>query len=177
MKKMYAVMALAALALTGCSGGAQTNSAPPETAKATATPSPTPTIMTKAEAGKFYLATICPSNILSDKAGKAVQAEPFNLKAAKSATAALRDGYRKAIETLSNEKVLWPDPVKADVAALAESMYGDLSGAENAANQTTDAGFFAAWNDWTTAPAQPNAQKIRLKLGLSSDTDASCKIK
>ncbi|RAM37713.1 hypothetical protein [Arthrobacter globiformis] len=133
--------------------------------------------MTKAEAGKFYLATICPSNILADKASTVVQAEPFNLKAAKSATAALRDGYRKAIETLSDEKVLWPENVKADVAALAESMYGDLSGTEAAANQVNDEGFLTAWNDWASGPAKPTAQKIRLKLGLSSDTDASCKTK
>lgn len=179
LKKIWAVLALSALALAGCSGGAQTSSAPSETATATptATPSPTPTVMTKAEAGKFYLATVCPGNVLTDKAVKVVQAEPFNLKAAKTATAAVRDSYRKTIETLSDEKVLWPATVKADIAALADNMYAELSGAENVTNQTTDQNFISSWNEWSSMDAPPTAQKIRVKLGLSSDTDASCKIK
>lgn len=181
MKKTCAVLALAALALAGCSGGGQASAAPSETAKTTIsptpTPSPTPTIMTTVEAGKKYLSIVCPGNALSYKAAAVVQAEPFNLKTSKAATAALRDGFRKEIETLTDEKVLWPANVKADIAALADSMYGDVTGTESAANQSTQSDFITVWNDWTSLPARSTAQKIRVKLGLPSDTKVSCNIK
>jgi hypothetical protein len=135
---MYALVALAALALTGCAAGSQANGAATEMAATSAspspTPSPTPTVMSASEAGKFYLSAVCPSNILSDKLVETAKADPLDIHAVQIDAAALRDGYRKTIETLSDEKVLWPETVKADVAALAEDMYLDLSGAENVAN-------------------------------------------
>ncbi|WP_427004247.1 hypothetical protein [Pseudarthrobacter sp. H2] len=131
--------------------------------------------MSAAEAGKAYLAAVCPSNILADKAATTVQTKPLDLLAAKSAAAALRDSYRKTIETLSDQKVMWPEAVKPDVATLAEAMYADLSGAENVANQTTDANLIAAWNTWVNSPPPAaTAQKIRLKLGIPADTASSC---
>lgn len=131
--------------------------------------------MSNAGAGKFYLAAVCPINNLSDKATTTVQTKPLDLVAAKADAAALRDSYRKAIETLSGENVLWPEAVKADVAALTELMYQDLSGADNVAKQDTDANLIAAWNGWVSPPSQSaTAQKIRLKLALPPDTAGSC---
>lgn len=177
LKKMHVLMALAVLALAGCGAGAPPNSAPASLVATSfspsVTPSPTPSAMSVAEAAKYYLAAVCPTNILGKKASDTVQAEPFDLQAAKADVAALRDGYRKTIETLSDGKVMWPETVKADVATLVDDTYKNLSGAENVANQTTEANFLAAWNNWETPP-NATAQKIRVKLALPSDTSSSC---
>lgn len=172
-------MAFAALAVSGCSAGTQASSASGASAEVsatpTSTPTPTPTAMSNEEAGQYYLAAICPSNLQSAKTTTVVQVKPLDLPAAKAEAAALRDAYRVAIQKLSDEKVLWPEVVKSDVATLAESLYGDLSGAGNVANQTTVANFIEAWNGWESSPAgAATAQKIRLKLGISADTSSSC---
>lgn len=134
--------------------------------------------MTASEAGTFYLGAVCPSNMLSDKLAAEMQAQPISVAQARKAAGALRDSYRKTIETLSDRDVNWPSSVKTDVATLADSMYGDLSGAANVATQTTEANLISAWNSWVDEPNRaPTAQKIRVKLGLSSDTAGSCKAK
>jgi hypothetical protein len=173
-------MALTALALAGC-GASPGNSAAAASAEtssnASATATPTPTEMTVVEAGKVYLAAVCPTNILQTAAVKTAQTVPLDLAAAKKDVAALRDSYRKTIESLSDPKVLWPAAVKADVATVADGMYTDLSGAENVANQTTVSNFNGAWNAWGDAQSKTltaTAQKVRLKLGLPSDTSSSC---
>lgn len=175
---MYAPAALVALMLSGCGAGPQASTATevavtsPSTA---ATATPTPTVMSVADAGKFYLTTVCPTNALGDKASAIMQTKPLDLGAAKSATAALRDGHRKVVETLSDPKVLWPDVVKADIVTLTDAIYGEVSGADNVAKQTTESGLINAWNGWTSPPALAStAQKIRLKLGLAADTSSSC---
>jgi hypothetical protein len=158
----------------GCGAGTQAGGAASETALSTVTPTPTATVMSDAEAGKFYLAAVCPTNILSNTLVATAQAEPLDVAAVTQGAASLRDGYRKAIEILSDEKVLWPESVKADVATLAESMYADLAAAGRVANQTTEANLSAAWNAWGDADRPATAQKIRLKLSLPSDTKSSC---
>lgn len=122
------------------------------------------------------MAAVCPSNIQANKTSDVVQAEPFDLQASKTEAAALRDAYRITVEKLTNEKTLWPEEVEADIAALTEVMYDDLSGAQNVASQMTQADFTSAWNSWTTSMADRpgTAQKIRFKLGLPADTDTSC---
>lgn len=179
MKKSCAVLALAALALTGCSGGGQATAAPTESSTTTAspTPAPTPTIMTNDEAGKKYLSIVCPTNATIDTLNKDVEATPLNLNAAIAAAAASRDSYRKQIEAFSDEKILWPATVKADLASMAEAMYPDLSAVANLASQTTEKNFIAAWNAWPESTSAATAQKVRVKLGLSSDAMGSCKMK
>ncbi|WP_175558563.1 hypothetical protein [Arthrobacter sp. ok362] len=179
LKKTCAVLALAALALAGCSGGGQATAAATESATTTAspTPAPSPTIMANDEAGKKYMSIVCPTNTAIDQLNKAVEAQPFNVKASTTAAAAARDSYRKQIEAFSDEKVLWPATVKADIAKMAEETYSDLTGAANLASQTTESNFNAAWNAWTSSTATVTAQKVRLKLGLSSDAMGSCKTK
>ncbi|MGN7253436.1 hypothetical protein [Arthrobacter sp. SAFR-014] len=132
--------------------------------------------MTVPEAGKYYLNAVCPSNLLADKANKVLQTEPLDLAAARKATAALRDGYRKTIERLSDPAAKWPGSVKTDVAALADNMYVELSSAANVASQTTEANLITAWNTWESSP-NAAAQKIRVKLNLPSDTTGSCTAK
>lgn len=174
MKKLQALLVASAFALTGCGTGAQSSPAAAPTTEPVSTP--TPAVLTTEEAGKAYLAAVCPSNIQANKTSDVVQAEPFDLTASKTETTALRDAYRTTIEKLTSEKTLWPEAVKADVAALTEVMYDDLSGAENVAKQTTESDFTSAWNSWTSSRADRpgTAQKIRLKLGLPADTAASC---
>ena len=125
--------------------------------------------------GPFYLAAVCPSNILGAKANTTIQTEPFDLQAATSEVAALRDSYRKQIEVLTDPTVLWPETVKADVATIAEGTYGNLAGAANVAGQTTRGQlYFGLECRESSADAAATAQKIRLKLGLASDTTSSC---
>lgn len=175
LKKLYALGAFTLVLVTGCGAGTQPNTALSQAVVATATPSPSATVMSVTEAGKFYLAAVCPTNIMSNTLADTIQAKPVNVGATAQSAAALRDGYRKAIETLSDEQVLWPDSVKAEVATLAESLYAEVSAAGNVANQTTEANLIATWNAWVDEPAGPaTAQKIRLKLGLPADTRSSC---
>ncbi len=178
MKKNYALVALAALALSGCGAAPQASTATesaPTSLSPSATATPTPTPMSVGEAGKYYLAAVCPTNVLSKKTSAIVQTKPLDLEAAKSAAAALRDSQRKLIETLSDAKVLWPDVVKEDVATLAEASYGEVTGADSVAKQTSEANVIAAWNAWASSPIiAPTGQKIRLKLGLAADTSGSC---
>jgi len=179
-----------ALSLSGCSGGPQAASGsggasgtgtpeatptPTTPTITTTTPTSTPTVMSKDEAARAYLAAVCVSNVQADKTTTAIQAKPLDLQAAKTEAGALRDAYRSAIEKLTDEKMLWPEVVKSDISALADGMYEDVSGAQNVANQTTEGNLIAAWNGWITPPERAAiAQKIRLKLGLSPDTTASC---
>lgn len=176
MKKLQAVLVATAFAMAGCSTGTPSSPDAAVTTDSASTPTPTPTVLTTEEAGKAYLAAVCPSNIQANKTSDVVQAEPFDLAASKTETAKLRDTYRSTIEKLTNEKTLWPEAVKADIAALTEVMYDDLSGTENVAKQTTQPDFTSAWNSWTSSMTDRpgTAQKIRLKLGLPADTAASC---
>lgn len=193
LKKVYVAVVLA-LSLSGCSGGPQAAGGPggasetgtPEASPTTTTPATTtpttttmptstPIVMSKDEAAKAYLAAVCLSNVQADKTTTVIQAKPLDLQAAKTEAGALRDAYRSAIEKLTDEKMLWPEGVKSDIASLADGMYEDVSGAQNVANQTTEGNLIAAWNGWITPPERAaTAQKIRLKLGLSPDTTASC---
>lgn len=175
MKKIPALLTITLLALSGCSAGAQAPTAAP-TSQTAATPTPSPTVLTIQEAGKVYLAAVCPANLQSNKTTTVLQTEPFDLQAAKTEAAALRDAYRTTIQSLTDEKTLWPEAVKADITALTEVMYDDLTRAQNVASQTTQQDLISVWNSWTSAmtnrPGTP--QKIRLKLDLPADTTASC---
>lgn len=178
---VWIVATTALAALSGCGAAPEASSATESAVVSlspSATPTPAATAMSVPEAGKLYLAAVCPANMLADNATVIVQTAPLDLETAKSAAAALRDGHRKVIETLSDPKVLWPDAVKADVATLAEATYGEVSGADSVAKQTTGANLIAAWNAWISSPTiASTAQKIRLKLNLAPDTSSSCKPK
>lgn len=175
MKKIYALLAVTLLALSGCGAVGQATTDVPTSEPAT-TPTPSPSMLTIEEAGKAYLAAVCPTNLQSNKTTTVLQTEPFDLPAAKTEAVALREAYRTTIQGLSNEQTLWPEAVKSDIAALTEVMYDDLTRAQNVASQTTREDLVSVWNDWTSAMTDRpgTAQKIRLKLGLSSDTTASC---
>ncbi|MGJ3192060.1 hypothetical protein [Paenarthrobacter sp. FR1] len=176
MKKLQTLLVATAFALSGCGAGTAISLEASPSTPPTFTPTSVPTVLTTEEAGKAYLAAVCPSNIQAHKTSEVVQAEPFDLQASKTATAALRDTYRATIEKLTNDKTLWPGTVKADIEALTELMYDDLSGTENVAKQKTQTDFTSSWNSWTSSMADRpgTAQKIRLKLGLSADTASSC---
>ncbi|UYY83100.1 hypothetical protein OIT41_08735 [Arthrobacter sp. YA7-1] len=79
--------------------------------------------MSKDEAAKAYLSAVCASNAQADKTTTVIQTKPLDLQAAKAEAGALRDACRSAIENLTVEKVMWPEAVKSDIAALADGMY------------------------------------------------------
>lgn len=99
---------------------------------------------------------------------------------AQAKTHAYRDALRQTILEFTKPSTLWPAAVKPDVEAFVEGLYGEMSQAEIVAQNTNSTGFFNAWNAWTD-PAAPSpvhvaSQKIRLKLGLTADARASCKL-
>lgn len=110
----------------------------------------------------------------------AVQAEPFVLAEAQAKSRAHRDAIRQTIVQFTRPSTLWPAEVKADVAAFVDGLYAQMSEAEALAQSTSPEGFMEMWNA-QTEPTDHQAtlvaaQKIRLKLGLSADAKASCKL-
>lgn len=190
MKPVLLPIALSAVLLAGCGSAAQATGSsttagatPSVTSSATPTPkpSPTPTVMSDQQAGKLYTSVICPSNASSITANNTVNRVPFDLPASRKAVAALRDSYRRVIERFTAKGTIWPTQVKADVNTFVDGLYTELTQAGDVANQDNQQAFISSWNAWTD-PNKPNpdgtaAQKIRVKLGLSSDAMTSCGLK
>jgi len=171
-----ALLAAAALTITGCS--AEHSQAP--TAKPTASPTskaatptpptPTPTALTLAQAGERYLALVCPSNRALAAVDPAYQAQ--NLDAIHAAAAPARDAKQVEALAFENPTEMWPVEIQADLKVLATSDYGTVGVLDRMVHaQSLDEANMVTFAD---DGAQTSAQRIRAKLGLSADTTASC---
>jgi hypothetical protein len=105
--------------------------------------------------------------------------QALRLSGCQAKAAVLRDGYHEAIDKLISKDVHWPDAVQTDVAAFVDGLYAeDLSPVSALASETTASDFVAAYNRWLSPNAPQTAhvasQKIRVKLGLSSDALVTC---
>jgi hypothetical protein len=134
--------------------------------------------MTVAAAGSFYLANVCKSNAASDALSTVVSVDPFDLAGSQEKAKAYRDALRQVIVEFTKPEVLWPDAVKGDITVLVDGLYEAMGQAASLALTTTPSGFIESWNAYTdpaTAKTTlPASQKVRLKLGLSADSKASC---
>lgn len=130
--------------------------------------------MTTAQAGQYYLDSICPSNRLVDPMDAAFQTPPVNFTAARNDAAGYRDALATAIKKLSAPPLAWPAAVKPDVDSFVNALYGDVSSIDRVAQQTNLTNLINAWNTAPQDTAGPFAAAIRIKLGLSNDAMASC---
>lgn len=137
--------------------------------------------MSNEAAGAYYLAVMCKSNAVSEDLFKVAEVKPLDFPAAKAKAAILRDGYHEAIDKLTSKDVHWPETVQTDVAAFVDGLYAEeLSPVSALAAETTADGFVATYNRWLSPSAPATAhvasQKIRVKLGLSSDALGTCSL-
>ena len=151
-------VAIAVLALTACT------TAPTE-----------PVVETEAisieEAGAYYLDTVCPANEVGEALGTAYQAQ--DLAAFTAAAEVARDAYKESGLRFSDETVVWPDSVAADILILRDASialatsYQTLS--EVKTLEEADAVVFP-----NSADSAEASSRIRDALGLSSDPAVSC---
>ena len=168
--RVTTTLPLLALLLAGCGGGGevvavQTAAAPASTAAA----SPTPTVLTKAEAAQRYLQIVGPYNTAVAKLnaiGKQYGHAPTTAKVPasyrKQAAVVVTTG-RAFISGLMSTP--WPADVKGTAVEVADEFAPDVSLYLELSKAST-------WGDAETAFATiPNrgngaAQKIRVQLGL-----------
>lgn len=169
MKTRLILLAVAAtLALSSCSAPA---SPPVET------PTPTPTEMTTADAGTFYLATVCPANAAqvayNDAATAYDAAEVKDFAPLPAAAATARDAARTAAERLDDDTVIWPEKLVDDIEVIRDSYFGSVSAFGQQADATTIEQFIAV--SWpSTDEASAASQRLRSRLELPADTNEGC---
>ena len=171
MKRSLVVLTLA-LVLTGCTSvpPASEPSTPPV---ASVEPSPTPTMMTDDEAGAYYTATVCATNIQGLKFNSVWQNPDATIE---ELQAVAREGMgitRMAVERFEDPEVIWPDAIADDIATIVKQMYAEIGTLNAIANS-------GSLNE-TWSQAFPSVEgiaeagpRIRVRLGLDSDTNAGC---
>lgn len=174
LKASLAVATLSVLLLGGCSTPADkesTTKTTPASQAAAPTPTPTPEAMSVEDAANYYLDTVCPANAASEAWNTATASGEF--AAYKVSAQPLADAYSAAAARFDDPTILWPAQIElADITALSNSYYADISVLQGIANATTqaEANFTFANRDAAAAASQ----KLRARLGLASDTSASC---
>ena len=176
-KALFVAAAAAALMLAGCSApGTPTGEAAggqPHTPTATPTPTPTVHVMSVDEAGKYYLATVCPANKAQAANNAAFTAQ--DLASIKSTAATARDAYRTEAAAFTKAEALWPPVVSAaDMKLITDSDFAIIAtyGAIATAGSLDSAN--AISNGFVDNGAGAAAQRIRLVLKLPADTSAGC---
>lgn len=178
LKASLAVATLSILLLAGCTApadsGSTTETVPASqagTPSPTSTPTPTPEAMSVEDAANYYLDTVCPANAASETWNTATASGEF--PAYKASAQPLVDAYSAAAARFDDPTVLWPAQIEpADITALSNSYYADISILQGIANANTEAeaNFTFASRDAAAAASQ----KIRARLGLAADTTSSC---
>lgn len=171
------VVVLTTTLFAGCSAHSatpvQTAGGSSKVPTATATPTPTIHVMTVEEAGKFYLAAVCPTNKVKSSLKSALTAQ--NLTTIQQAAAATRDAERTEVTQFTNTDVLWPPVVSsADVKLLSDSDFASISILNEMATAGTLDSANALSNTFVDNGAGAASQRIRLVLNLPADTSAGC---
>lgn len=125
------------------------------------------------EAGKFYLASVCPANKAPAANNAAFTAQ--DLAAIKQTAGVARDAYRAEAVAFTNPDVMWPPTVsEADVKLITDADFSIISNfdAESTAGSLQAAN--ATANSYVDNGASAAAQRIRLVLNLPASTSASC---
>lgn len=174
LKASLAVATLSVLLVGGCTSPAS-NESTTKTAHAseaeTPSPTPAPEPMSVDDAANYYLDTVCPANTASETWNTATASGEF--AAFKAGAQPLADAYSAAAARFDDPTVLWPTQIEAaDIAALSNSYYADISVLQGIANANSEAeaNFTFANRDAAAAASQ----KVRARLGLASDTTTSC---
>lgn len=174
LKASLAVATLSVLLLGGCTSPADSGSATetvPVSQTSTPSPTPTPEAMSVENATEYYLDTVCPANAASETWNTATASGEF--AAYKSSAQPLVDAYSAAAARFDDPTVLWPAQIEvADITALSNSYYADISILQGIANANTEAEANFAFANRDAAAAA--SQKIRARLGITADTTSSC---
>lgn len=127
--------------------------------------------MSEEDAGKQYMAIVCPSNATVD--GYNAAPETGDLSQIQSAAKTMAEAYRESAKALSSTDTHWPDAVAAaDLQTLANSYLTDLAVINTITSATT---VNEAHPIWPNDPAVGEAsQRVRLALDLPSDTSLGC---
>lgn len=170
MIRKSAAAVAAVLLLAGC--GSQPSAEPITTPSATsASPTPSesltgPIILTKAAAGKRYLAAICPANEAGEAVNAAAPDYPADddLVGSKVRAAARRAAVADAAgaKMLADDGYVWPKNVRASIQNVALDMY------ESAATMKAVSRKGATYADWPESDGSlmTAASKVRLLLDL-----------
>ncbi len=138
----------------------------------TPSPPPTPTVMTKSEAADLYLSTVCPNNAAGDVLFQALNADPGDFEAIKAAADAYASTQTNSAEVFDDPTILWPENIRKDIPVMSEDAFSVLSWiAQIEAATTLEETYIypPAIGD-----AQTSSQRIRSRLGISSDIVESC---
>lgn len=167
-----AALLVAASLLAGCSSGEDTTTVTdtsPSPSSTVSSADPEPTIMTKKQAGIYYMTVVCPSNksmyALWDRiTGKyEYEVDIAKFKAAARAHAKL---VRESAAALQNPPLKWPKNVQRDALAVSKS---DLA----RVTYYNRMGQVSSWSELVSLSNEPaakgdnrSAEQIRLTLGL-----------
>jgi hypothetical protein len=175
LRKALLPALLIAAALAGCTSANGSGPATAASTTASAAPSPTPTVhtMSTAEAGKYYLAAVCPANKAQAANNAAFAAQ--DLGAIQSTAAVARDAYRAQAAAFTKTDVLWPNVVSAaDLKLLTDADFVIISTYEAMSTAATLDSANAISNGFVDNGAGAAAQRIRLALALPADTSVGC---
>lgn len=173
MKALVALLAVAVVAIAGCSSTSKgvgfptvpfssQAEAPPETLSPSPTPSPTPTVWTMAQAQAQYLAFVAPSNVDIDTYDAVVKPATPNLTSLKAICGKLAVDD----DTLAREinAGLWPDSAKTATAAFVVALTSDRAAYQSCNGATSlDGAYIALQGDKAGGAA---AEGVRIALGL-----------
>lgn len=127
--------------------------------------------MSKEDAGAQYLSIVCPSNVAADALNAAYDTK--DLGTVQGAARAMAEAEQESAKRLSDDSTAWPGEVsREDLDTLADSYLSDLAILNTIfqADSLDEARVF-----WPNDPEVGEAsQRVRLALGLSSDTSVSC---
>ncbi len=127
--------------------------------------------ISKEDAGERYLGIVCPSNIASDTLNASYDSQ--DLAVVQDAARAMAEASQDSARQLADDSIAWPGEVsREDLDTLANSYLRDLAVLDTIlqADSIDRARAF-----WPNDPAVGEAsQRVRLALGLSSDTSVSC---
>ena len=171
MKRSLVILTLV-LALTGCTPTTP-ESEPSTPPIASVEPSPTPTMMTDEEAGAYYTATVCETNNQVAKFNSVWLNPDSTLEELHAVAREGIDITRIAVERFEDTDVIWPDAITDDIATIVKQIYAEIGTMNAIANSSS---LNEVWSQAFSsvegiAEAGP---RIRVRLGLDSDTNAGC---
>jgi len=127
-------------------------------------------------AGENYLAAVCPANqatgeldpLLSELRGENAQDLARVIKAA----AATRDSIQAAAAALDSESLVWPVDVNSDVQIVRDGLFSQAAALQSLS--ASDSVAQAKQFRWPIDEIGEASQRLRSRLGLSSDTNEGC---
>lgn len=184
--KSLLALALVAAVLTGCGSdtgddapvdipdvqpSASNTTAPPSPAAVLPTPSPSPAVLNKEQAGERYLELVEPANQASDElfallAATDNSATAGNLEQAKEISVRVAEGDRLLAEGLTETE--WPEAVAVYVEQLIDEVITQRSISVQMSTSPTAEAFNEGLDELSSQFDPRSVERIRLELGLTA---------